>query len=307
MGNLIPVINQSVLDRPVRKNMVVAIRKRQTGLDMASSDGGRNHEVEQNNRSLDKASRFFFGRTGIVIYVVIIILGLLWKIITKEESDWNWAAATKAIEMYGQQRPEQQGVYGQKKKKDQEIPVSKLIALENRFGGFVRNVPRQVVSKHDPRSKTEVGKGGMTGGDRMSYDNHNYGVIYENILRSLPTPVTAVAEIGILKGSGLAIWSELFPNAKVHGFDINLVNIKENMDFLKARGAFASNNLELHEFDQFQPTIATKEMFQFVIDDGFHTDETVQRTFEAFEPWLHERGTYVVEDCICNNFRKEKH
>ena len=182
------------------------------------------------------------------------------------------------------------------------ITVERLVALEERFGGFVQNVPRQVVSAHDPRSKQAIARGGMTGGDRMARGRHNYGATYARYLAPLKD-VTSVAEVGILKGSGVALWCELFPRAQVHGFDVNLVNIRENMAFLKSRGAFSRGHLQLHEFDQFAPVVPTREYFALVIDDGFHSEDTVKRTWEAFRPWLRADGVYIVEDCECAAFR----
>ena len=42
-----------------------------------------------------------------------------------------------------------------------------LIGAEFRYGGIHRNVPRLRVSSLDPRSREELARGGMIGGDRM--------------------------------------------------------------------------------------------------------------------------------------------
>jgi hypothetical protein len=187
------------------------------------------------------------------------------------------------------------------------VTLKRLIELEKQFGGHVSGVKRKKMSPHDPRTLAQINKGGQRGGDRMIPNLHNYGRTYETILGMLQeknVQIKNVAEIGILKGSGVATWSALFPDATIHGFDINLDNTKNNMDFLKSRGAFKTNNLVLHQFDQFEPIIPTKENYQFIIDDGFHNDETVENTFEAFRPWLQKDGIYVVEDCKCEKFRQ---
>ena len=97
----------------------------------------------------------------------------------------------------------------------------------------------------------------------MSSQEHAYASCYAHLLEGhrrmwahqLQTggggqPVL-VAEVGILKGSGLALWSDLFSaSARIHGFDKYLDTARTNLDFLGGRGAFAKNNTFLHEMDQ---------------------------------------------------------
>ena len=90
---------------------------------------------------------------------------------------------------------------------------------------------------------------GMTGGDRMLH--HGYGPTYARYLRPfLGGRNLTVAEFGILKGTGLAIWCDLFTDARVIGLDIDLGHFEENRSRLARRGAFKQNRPELHEYDQ---------------------------------------------------------
>ena len=96
-----------------------------------------------------------------------------------------------------------------------------LVAKEMAYGGIVENVRVGKISPHDTRSpeRLELGRtvGVMVGGDRMSPYAHNYAAQYSKYLKRFLNrhPITLV-EIGILKGSGLAIWSDLFPNGEIH-------------------------------------------------------------------------------------------
>jgi hypothetical protein len=188
-----------------------------------------------------------------------------------------------------------------------------LISTEKKYGGYVTGVPRGRVGAKDTRSVEEIRAGGMTGGDRMSSAHHGYAGVYEQYLRPfLGKPGVVVAEVGILKGTGLAIWSELFPDGRIIGLDIDLGNIRANMDNLKSHGAFSSGNLELHEYDQF---VDNREMLAGIligakidifIDDGLHTPETIFRTFESMHSHLAEQFVYFIEDnaTIHEEFRK---
>ncbi len=181
--------------------------------------------------------------------------------------------------------------------------VDWLTAAEMKFGGHVANVERRAVSTLDPRTEIELRRGGMTGGDRMFH--HGYAAIYAEHL----APFVArrldrltLMEAGILRGSGLAIWAELFPNADVIGPDIDLSHTQENLPALKARGAFAKHEPELHLFDQFldgearMKEILGSRRIDIFIDDGFHSVETIMNTFRAALPFLAERFVYFVED-----------
>ena len=178
-----------------------------------------------------------------------------------------------------------------------------LKKTEEHFGGLQKNVPRHTVSKHDPRSSIEIKKGGMTGGDRMT--QHGYAKYYAKHLSKFvdnQTKSYTILECGILKGTGLATWSTLFPNATIIGLDIDLTHTKNNLDFLKSKGAFENSKLELYEFDQFIDNKSyIKEILQgrkldIVIDDGFHSDFTILNTLECLTPHLSDNFCYFIED-----------
>ncbi|MCP9888696.1 hypothetical protein KBY96_12265 [Cyanobium sp. ATX 6A2] len=145
------------------------------------------------------------------------------------------------------------------------------------------------------------------GGDRMSPFFHRYGVIYEEFLESLlprREQSLTLVEVGILNGSGLAIWCDLFPNARVIGFDIDLRNFAANRAELEAAGAFSANRPELYEFDQLdlgRSALILKNVLggtkvDVAIDDGCHSIESIKTTFENFMPHMAERFVYFIED-----------
>ena len=90
------------------------------------------------------------------------------------------------------------------------------------------------------------------GGDRMlhhGYANH-YARFLEPYVKNRGDRIV-ICEVGVLEGTGLAIWCDLFPNARCIGLDIDLSNVKGNMDNLRGLGAFSRNSPELFEYDQF--------------------------------------------------------
>jgi hypothetical protein len=155
--------------------------------------------------------------------------------------------------------------------------------------------------------------GGVTsktdrGGDRMSPYYHGYGRCYAEFLKPFisanRTERLTLVEVGILNGSGLAIWCDLFPNARVIGFDVDPSNFQANRKSLEQAGAFQKNVPEVHSFDQLDSRKANdvlrdvlgENRVDIAIDDGCHSLESIEITFEAIRPFFAPRFVYFVED-----------
>jgi hypothetical protein len=141
----------------------------------------------------------------------------------------------------------------------------------------------------------------MTGGDRMLH--HGYAEIYERYLRPFRARKTlTLAEFWILSGTGLAIWCDLFPEASILGFDIDLQHYHKSQPYLCSRGAFASNRPELYKFDQLLDKSDNLTNFlagrrlDIVIDDGFHTAQAIVNTWRSTKPFLASDFAYFIED-----------
>jgi hypothetical protein len=177
-----------------------------------------------------------------------------------------------------------------------------LIGTEAHYGGLVMGVSRNKVSPRDHRSDSELSRGGMIGGDRMLH--HGYAGDYAEFLAPFlgadPPPV--VAEFGILRGTGLAIWCDLFPRSRVLGLDIDLGHFRANRPNLEARGAFKANQPELHEFDQLEReyervgSVLAGDRIDICIDDGLHSEESIMLTLARVAPHLAERFVIFIED-----------
>ena len=63
----------------------------------------------------------------------------------------------------------------------------------------------------------------------------HYGNIYEKevVQRFMNCPNITLVEIGILQGTGLAIWCDVFPKADVYGLDFKLEYFERNLQNLK--------------------------------------------------------------------------
>jgi hypothetical protein len=149
--------------------------------------------------------------------------------------------------------------------------------------------------------------GSCRGGDRMSPFYHAYGEAYEEFLKPwllLREQPISLVEVGILNGSGLAIWCDLFPKARVIGLDLNLSNFYANRVKLESLGAFKLNKPEVYEFNQLDPSFATSVLknvlgdskIDIVIDDGCHSIESIKITFDCLRSHLNQQFVYFIED-----------
>ena len=176
-----------------------------------------------------------------------------------------------------------------------------LIHRELIYGGIQRNVQKRKASPHDPRSESKIMSNRMRGGDRMLF--HGYAQEYARYLKLFDFENRLViAEFGILKGNGLAIWCDLFPNARILGFDIDTSHFEENRQNLLDRGGFSSNSPEIHTYDQFVPSrdllveILKGDKIDICIDDGCHLDEAIVCTMKSVMFHLNKKFVYFVED-----------
>jgi hypothetical protein len=102
--------------------------------------------------------------------------------------------------------------------------VQRLIDSEEKYAQAVKakaHVKSRLLSPQDDRKPGKK----IMGGDRMA-GMHQYAEHYAKELTRLlgrkPDGDLVIAEVGILKGTGLAVWCDLFPKAIVLGLDIDL-------------------------------------------------------------------------------------
>lgn len=184
-----------------------------------------------------------------------------------------------------------------------------LVQCEARFGGL-QKTPLTCLSPYDERSKAQKlkkRKVGSQGGDRMGW--HGYAPAYAEALAEKfgsQIPIrgrVVIVELGVLLGTGLAMWCELFPEARVIGLDLDTAPYQANQLKLRKLGAFASNSPEVHQFDELAPDagqrlgqILGNDRVDVFIDDAAHYDGAVLRAFAMARPYLASDALYFIED-----------
>jgi hypothetical protein len=140
------------------------------------------------------------------------------------------------------------------------------------------------------------------GGDKMASLRNGYGRGYASLLDSRLRTVHTVVELGVFQGVSLAIWCDLFPQAKIIGLDIDFDRFESHRAFLEGVGAFSGNSPELVSFDAFAPLTdglidqLGGRRIDLFIDDGPHHIDAIVATAIAVMPLMGEDSLYVVED-----------
>ena len=179
-----------------------------------------------------------------------------------------------------------------------------LVERELRYGGYATGIPRRSVSEFDSRDLQGLDPCGMTGGDRMSPRHHNYGRLYARYLPPFLDKGTSVTliEVGILEGTGLAIWSNLFPKGRIIGLDIDLsISIRISVDSStwepSKRGTTRfTRSTDLWTIPDSWRTSCVETLS--ILRLTTHPTRTISilTTFESVRPFLAENFLYVIED-----------
>lgn len=120
---------------------------------------------------------------------------------------------------------------------------------------------------------------------------HSYDLVYPDLLSKYEsTENFTLLEVGIWRGHSMVIWSELFPNGKIYGSDIDYSPLE--IDPLEHK-----NMIIIPEGSQDDPnTFRDLPKFDFIIDDASHQKDLTMKTFEILKSYLKEGGTYLIED-----------
>lgn len=143
------------------------------------------------------------------------------------------------------------------------------------------------------KSLDEIALTAGAGGDKAS-DRHNYCVHYESVFEPFRDKFIRLLEIGIGEGSSMKIWLEYFPNAIVHGVDIDQ---KPNFGSIRQFSKQGDQNDE-----SFWMWYNQDNGFRWdiVIDDGSHKTNGIVTSFKALWPSLKSGGFYCIEDLRCS-------
>lgn len=108
---------------------------------------------------------------------------------------------------------------------------------------------------------------------------HSYLETYDEILGQYTNP--SILEIGVDKGESLRLWKAMFPDAIVHGVDIELKN----------KRSIPGCEVFIADINTWEPP----RKYDIIIDDASHKYRDQMTSFvRLFEKYC--RGYYIIED-----------
>jgi len=125
---------------------------------------------------------------------------------------------------------------------------------------------------------------------------HSYLDLYQSLLFKKRYTAKNVLEVGILCGGSIQLWNDFFVNAQIYALDIiPIENIWEgirNKDRIKICASTDAYNAEfvIKEF------VDKNIKFDFLLDDGPHSLESMQKFIELYTPLMTNDGILIIED-----------
>jgi cephalosporin hydroxylase len=123
--------------------------------------------------------------------------------------------------------------------------------------------------------------------EKYPTDKVKYADFYQQYIGHLNPKL--ILEIGVLEGGSLRAWTEIFPNARIVGIDIDEKIALANQDLT----IFVGDQLDKVFLDEVINYIGIPDI---TIDDGGHTRLQQTTTFKHLYPKLNSGNLYIIED-----------
>jgi cephalosporin hydroxylase len=125
---------------------------------------------------------------------------------------------------------------------------------------------------------------------------HSYLELYQDLLSSKKDSAKNVLEVGIFQGGSIKLWHDFFTNANVYGLDIISINKVWNEVKNKKR-IYLYTSTDAYNEDIFNMLFLSKEIkFDFILDDGPHTIESMQKLIRLYSKVMADDGILIIED-----------
>lgn len=130
---------------------------------------------------------------------------------------------------------------------------------------------------------------------------HSYFPLYEKLLNPIHKYANHVLEIGIgdfrpKNGGSVMMWADFFETAQIYAVDILPKERVYDELFTNQRiNAYCESDAYDHEFAKKQ-FIDKNIKFDFVLDDGPHSLESMKSCIELYHNLLTSKGILIIED-----------
>ena len=125
---------------------------------------------------------------------------------------------------------------------------------------------------------------------------HSYLGLYQTLLEGKRESAKHVLEVGVFNGGSIKLWKDFFTNATVHGADILSID-KMWKDITNTDRIVLYNSIDAYSEDVVNSLFVSKNItFDFVLDDGPHTLDSMKQFIHLYLPLLAEDGILIIED-----------
>jgi cephalosporin hydroxylase len=125
---------------------------------------------------------------------------------------------------------------------------------------------------------------------------HSYLDLYQQLLFHRKETAKNVLEVGIYYGGSIKLWSDFFTNATVYGLDIMHIDYVwdgiQNNDKIKL---YTSSDA-YDEYFFIRTFLNMGGKFDFLLDDGPHTIESMVKFIQLYSNLLSDDGILIIED-----------
>ena len=124
---------------------------------------------------------------------------------------------------------------------------------------------------------------------------HSYLPLYQTLLEGKKESAKNVLEVGIYMGGSIQLWSRFFTNATVHALDV--MPLERVRAELKADAKVVLHtSTDAYNEQYFKTHFLGKVQFDFMLDDGPHSIESMIQFIQLYSQLLTPDGILIVED-----------
>jgi cephalosporin hydroxylase len=126
---------------------------------------------------------------------------------------------------------------------------------------------------------------------------HSYLPVYEDLMRPFKSTSKNILEIGLMDGGSIQLWRDYFDNATIYGVDIkdSIKPVHYDLKTDPRVKLFLNSNAYDKKFIENLSDVK----FDFIIDDGPHTIESMIFCVQNYSKLLTDTGILIIEDVQC--------
>jgi hypothetical protein len=124
---------------------------------------------------------------------------------------------------------------------------------------------------------------------------HSYLETYEELFHKKQNENINILEIGVYQGGSIKLWKDYFINGTVYGVDIC------GNEFMRESDIVSHERVKLYlKSDAYSEEFVREKLsstaFDFLVDDGPHTLESMKFFIKHYSPLLKDDGILIIED-----------